>query len=296
MFKKVIVSLLLCVASAAFAKEVITIVWPFGFGSNQANTIRAMIIDANASQDAYELVLENKPGAGGVVAANYVSGHSHNTVLAMSSSFFVRPNFPGSGPVYAIDKFTPVFVQAVGSPIAVLSKRYSSYKEIPLTDATTVGTAGVGTLSDLVAAGILNTRRVPYQSMIAADKDVIGMHIDISTDFLGDISGLVDSGIVNVIGITGTRQIGNLIPLEKQGIKGFDKLVANYGIYASTDMSEGTLVALHKILAQANQRPLVIESYNRDYLTPVTMNIRQSQVWFKEQTQFWRIQSEKINK
>lgn len=289
MFKKILVALLMCIASVAFAKETITIIWPFNIGSNQANTLRAIITEANAVQSDYELVLDNKPGAGGVVAANYVIAHPHNTVLAMSSSFFIRPNF--ATPVYSVDSFTPVFVQATGSPIAVLSKRYSEYKDVPLTNETTVGTAGVGTISDLVAANIPNTRRIPYPSMIAADKDVMGQHIDLSTDFVGDIGGLIESNSINVLGITGTRAIGNMKPL-----KGFEKLVANYGIYASTEMPDSTVQALHVLLGKVNNAPRVVESYNRDHLTTATMNMRQSLEWFKDQTKYWRIQAERVNK
>jgi tripartite-type tricarboxylate transporter receptor subunit TctC len=289
MFKKIIAALLMCIASVSFAKETITIIWPFNIGSNQANTLRAIITEANAAQSDYELVLDNKPGAGGVVAANYVIAHPHNTVLAMSSSFFIRPNF--ATPVYSVDSFTPVFIQATGSPIAVLSKRYSSYQDVPLTNDTTVGTAGVGTISDLVAANITNARRIPYPSMIAADKDVMGQHIDLSTDFLGDIGGLIEGNAVNVLGITGTKTIGNMKPL-----KGFEKLVANYGIYASTEMPDSTVQALHVLLGKVNNAPRVVESYNRDHLTPAAMNMRQSLEWFKDQTKYWRIQAERVNK
>jgi tripartite-type tricarboxylate transporter receptor subunit TctC len=288
MFKKIVAALLMCIASVSFAKETITIIWPFNIGSNQANTLRAIITEANATQSDYEFVLDNKPGAGGVVAANYVIAHPHTTVLAMSSSFFIRPNF--AAPVYAVDSFTPVFVQATGSPIAVLSKRYSAYKDVPLTSETTVGTAGVGTISDLVASNITNARRIPYPSMIAADKDVMGQHIDLSTDFVGDIAGLIESNSINVLGITGTKTIGNMKPL-----KGFEKLVANYGIYASTEMPESTVQALHAVLGKVNNTKSVTDSYSRDHLTPAAMNMRQSLEWFKEQTKYWRTQAERVN-
>ena len=289
MFKKILSALLMCIASVSFAKETVTIIWPFNIGSNQANTLRAIIAEANAAQNDYELVLDNKPGAGGVVAANYVIAHPHNTVLAMSSSFFIRPNF--ATPVYSVDSFTPVFVQATGSPIAVLSKRYTSFNDVPLTDATTVGTAGVGTISDLVAANITNTRRIPYPSMIAADKDVMGQHIDLSTDFLGDIGGLIEGNSINVLGITGTKTIGNMKPL-----KGFEKLVANYGIYASTEMPDSTVQALHTLFGRVNNNKAVTDSYSRDHLTPAAMNMRQSLEWFREQTKYWRTQAERVNK
>jgi tripartite-type tricarboxylate transporter receptor subunit TctC len=289
MFKKIVVALLMCITSVSFAKETVTIIWPFNIGSNQANSLRALITEANAVQNDYEFVLDNKPGAGGVVAANYVIAHPHNTVLAMSSSFFIRPNF--AAPVYSVDSFTPVFVQATGSPIAVLSKRYTSFKDVPLTNDTTVGTAGVGTISDLVAANIANTRRIPYPSMIAADKDVMGQHIDLSTDFVGDISGLIESNSINVLGITGTKTIGNMKPL-----KGFEKLVANYSIYASTEMPDTTVQALHALFGRVNNNKTVTDSYSRDHLTPAAMNMRQSLEWFKEQTKYWRTQAERVNK
>lgn len=303
MLKKIIGSLaLLTMSMSVAAAEKVTIIWPFNIGSNQANTVRAMILEANAKQDRYEFILDNKPGAGGAVAAKYTLEHPTNTILAMSSSFFIRPNFDdvvGSFS-YNLNSFQPVLIQATGSPIAVLSKTHNSMKSALGAKELTVGIAGFGTISHLVAANINeqsnNVKIIPYPSMIAADKDVIGEHIAASTDFLGDIGGYVGSDLVNILGITGTRQVGNLKTLEQLGVKGFDNLVANYAMYASKEMPQSTLNDIHSILNSVNSLPLVVDSYNKDILTPVNMDLRQSNKWYSEQSQFWKMQSGKVKR
>ena len=75
------------------AQQTVTVLWPFNIGSNQAAYARAIIDQANTQQTKYRFVLENKPGAGGTIAARMVQGSHEITLLSMSSSFFIRPVF-----------------------------------------------------------------------------------------------------------------------------------------------------------------------------------------------------------
>lgn len=296
--KKLLATLLLAVTSLASATETITIIWPFNIGSNQANTVRAIIAEANAKQKDYEFVLENKPGAGGAIAAKYVLERPANTILAMSSSFFIRPNFDREvgASSYDVTSFKPVLIQAVGSPIAVLSKRYATMQDLVMAKDVTVGIAGIGTISHLVANTIIDyttVRLIPYPSMVAADKDVMGRHIDASTDFVGDITSYIGTDYLNVLGVTGTKPVGDIKTLEQLGYKGFTDLVANYGMYASSEMPEATARKIYEILNSVNRNESVVNSYKKDILTPVNYSPAQSTKWFNEQAKYWKFQSER---
>ena len=90
-FKTIIAVVTLVTASTASAAETISILWGFSIGSNQALTLRHIAEDANKSQSKYNFIIESKSGAGGSIAANHVLQNPNNTVVGMSSIFFIRP-------------------------------------------------------------------------------------------------------------------------------------------------------------------------------------------------------------
>ena len=112
------------------AKEQIEIVWAFNVGSNQANIVREMIHLANASQSKYQFVFQHKPGAGGTIAANYVNSNPQRTVLAMSSSFIIRPYFEQGVNTHDLDDFVPVLVQGHQAPLFLVSSRIKNKQHL----------------------------------------------------------------------------------------------------------------------------------------------------------------------
>ena len=58
--KKLIVLILATVAMSSQAAQIVSIVWPFNIGSTQANYARALVTEANKTQNKFTFVLENK--------------------------------------------------------------------------------------------------------------------------------------------------------------------------------------------------------------------------------------------
>jgi hypothetical protein len=73
------------------------------------------------------------------------------------------------------------------------------------------------------------------------------------------------------------------------------KLTANYAIYASKDMDAERFKEIHQMMVVINTKPAVINSYKRDLLNPVTLNLEQSHTWYTNERAFWKKQVEKIN-
>ena len=89
--KKILTIAMAMLVGVCQAQTSVPLVWPFAPGSNQANFARAIVEEANKQQTKYVFHFENKPGAGGSIAANYVANYNGIALLTSSSSFFVRP-------------------------------------------------------------------------------------------------------------------------------------------------------------------------------------------------------------
>ena len=81
MFKKILATIFMLASLSAWSAEKISIVWGFAPGSNQANFYRAIVNELNATQTKYEFVFENRPGAGGAIAARYVLANPDTAIL-----------------------------------------------------------------------------------------------------------------------------------------------------------------------------------------------------------------------
>lgn len=291
---------LLTVSASIYARETISILWGFNTGSSTATNARLIAEEANKIQDKYTFVLLGKPGAGGTIAANTVAANPDNTIVAMSSTFIIRPYYETSTTTHNLDQFTPILVQGIGSPLFVFSGKYKNIKQLINKPNLTIGTSGVGSISHLVATEIAtvnpSTIIVNFKSMPEASLAAVSGHVDVAIGIYTDVAGLIEDKKLNVLGYTGNSDVLNYKNrlLTNYKMPESDKLVANYAMYASTNMNQAKFIEIHNILLQANQAPVVLENYKKDQLTPVNYNITQSEVWYAVQRRYWKRQVNKI--
>lgn len=296
MIKKLVLVALLAVSSMAIAAEKITLVWGFSPAANQANFYRALVAEMNRIQDKYEFQFETKPGAGGAIAARYVLQNQENTLFGTTSTFFIRANFDKETG-YSIDSFQPVFVQTVGAPVALFSTKYKNLKDINKSAELSTSISGFGSHSHLMASMLHETYSeiliVNYPSLVDANKDVLGQHINTGINWLSEIETSADSGLTTVLGITGTREVKGHKTLASQGIKGLEQFSTNTSIQAGSGMSEQRVKEIYTLLREANKSPTVTQYYAKEYSTPVDYSQAQTVQWFNNQVKFWREQAAK---
>ena len=289
MIKRLLTTAALLAAFAAHAQETINVLWAFNIGSNQANTVRIMCDELNKTQNKYTFVIGHKPGAGGTIAANAVTANPNNTLVSMSSSFIIRPYFEKTEPTHNLDHFAPILVQGTGSPMTIVSGKYTKLENALANPNLTIGVSGVGSVSHLAANELLQINKtatiVNFKSMVEAGTAAAGGHVDLAVGLDADVAPFVDGGKVDVLARTGSpiRQMPNAA-----------KLTANYAIFASTSMEPDRFKEIHQMMMAVNTKPSVVNSYKRDLLAPTTFNLEQSHSWYATERLFWKRQVDKI--
>lgn len=298
MFKKIIATILMMVTLSAFAAERISIVWGFNPASNQANFYRAMVNELNATQKKYEFVFENRPGAGGAVAARYVLNNSESAVLGGTSTFFLRSQFDQQTG-YATSEFQPVLVQTLGAPLILLSKKHHSLKDLNKNPVDiTVSISGAGSSSHLMASVLKESmpkvKIVNYVSLVDANKDIMGQHIDSGWNFYADVDKLIESKAAQGLALTGKKSHNGIPTFKQAGVSGFDDLTSNTAMYTSAKMPKEKVLEIHAMLREVNRNPKIKDFYAREYSTPADMDYEQTRQWYIGQEVFWTVQAKKM--
>lgn len=262
--KKVLLSLLLTISSVSWAQQQVPSVWAFNISNIQGNYYRAILEESNRIQQKYQFVVEHKPGAGGSIGAGYVLAQDRLTLLGTAAAYFVRP-YLYSNNSYKFDQFVPVMVMAT-SPAALVTKN-KELSEIIKQDKITIGTAGPGSLTHLMALKFKEyfpeklVIIVNYKSSTEALQDVLGGHVDLTFEYLGD----AESRNAKVLGVTGRNKIKSYPLLKDMGYPNQADLVGVYLILVPKDTKPETINELREIFLKAEKSGKVQELYKMDY-------------------------------
>jgi tripartite-type tricarboxylate transporter receptor subunit TctC len=247
-----IVSFLL-ITTSAFAQKVVPIVWPFSPASSQANLIRATIDSANTQQNKYQFVFQNKPGAGGTVAVLSAKESKELSVLATSSSFYIRPLLYKDS--HNVDDFTMVAPLCNAQPLAIFSKKINRLSDVQDREAS-IGVLP-GSITTLAVKAIkrenpgIRILEVPYKGTPEATSDMLGSHIDGSVDFIGSTVTSRFGNDIKVLGMTGTRSYNGYPTFQSLKIKGLEQMTVDYFFFVNKSVDGATKQELYKILTDA---------------------------------------------
>ena len=291
--KKMIGILLASLSMTCFAQsQIVPIVWPFSTGAQQANFIRVIIDEANRQQNKYTFIYENKPGAGGAVAARYVQEHRSLAILSSSSSFFVRPQFyPGES--HRVEDFKPVLIECTGQPYAITSVKYKTLAELQKQKKLTIGLI-LGSLTEAMGRQLqtilpdTELTFVGYQGTIQPLQDMLNGTLDLNVDLPSSSKQWVDLGKLNIIGSSGTHEYKNFPTFAGRGVRGFEGLVSNYQMVVKSDLSAEITQELHDILRKAaknsNRLPELMAS---DSCKQEDMDLRHSSDIYNRWVKYW---------
>lgn len=298
--KKILALALATLVSVCNAQTSVPLVWPFAPGSNQANFARAIVEEANKQQTKYVFHFENKPGAGGSIAANYVANYNGVALLTSSSSFFVRPvYYPNES--HKTSDFTPVLIQCTGQPFVIVSAKYKSVAELKAQDKLNIG-ATIGSLTEALARELKSNLPksdmafVGYNNTLQPTQEMIGGVLDLNVDLPTGIIQWVEGGKINVIGSSGTTDYPNIRTFHSQGIKGFEDLISNYQIVTSAKTDPATVQELHAILRKASRDSATLATlYKNDYCTQADVDLKTANTMYDRWSKNWATWLKKTN-
>lgn len=215
----------------------IRIVVPFGAGGVADVTAR-VVAQQLSTQLGQPVVIDNKPSAGGIVAADAVAkaapdGH---TLFLMSNGSAVTVNLFKQLPFDMVKDLTPIstlgyfdigVITDAKSPFKNLGELISYAKANP--GKLNLGSINVGSTQHLAAelfkttAGI-DAQIIPFNGTPAVVTALRGKQIDAAVEILTPIMGQINSKAVNLLAVTGEKR-SPLLPsvptAQESGVKGF---------------------------------------------------------------------------
>ena len=197
----------------------IRIVVPFGAGG-VADVTSRVVAQKLASQLGQPVIIDNKPSAGGIVAADTVakSAPDGHTLFLMSNGSAVTVGLFNQLPFDMVKDFTPISTLGYFD-IGVLTASDSRFKNLGELVAwakanpgkLNIGSIAIGSTQHLAAelfkttAGI-DAQIVPFNGTPAVVTALRGRQIDAAVEILTPIMGQINSKAVNLLAITGDKR------------------------------------------------------------------------------------------
>jgi tripartite-type tricarboxylate transporter receptor subunit TctC len=285
--KKILIAICLLVFSVFAKAETVNAFWAFNVANTQGTYFRLVLEESNKLQSRYKFISDGKPGAGGQIAATYVADQKPLTLLGTTYAFFIRPNLYQVP--YKYDQFQIVHVMTIAPPALVTKTK--SLKEILSQDKISIGTAGPGTGTHLNAIKFKeslpekNIIIVPYKSSTEAVKDVMGGHLDLTFEFLGDAEGYG----ARILGVAGSTQVGNYPLLKDIGFANQAEMVNSYFILANNSATPEQVRELRALFSRAEKNKSIQDLYAKDYSTKPGLRTQEDYVvWYNKNIRFWR--------
>lgn len=225
-------------ADARWPAKAVRIVVPFSAGALTDVVARMYSVELSKRLGT-PVIVENKPGAGGVIAAQGVAASPADgyTLMLVSSAHAVNPSLKKSLPFDTTRDLAGVVLVA-SSPTLVIVNSGSPYKTFQeLVGAARArpgtlnyGSAGIGSATHLAGEYILmesGTRmnHVPFKGVQEAVTEVLGARIETAFPPIALALPMVRDGKLRALATTGHRR-SDLLPsvptVSELGFKDFD--------------------------------------------------------------------------
>lgn len=219
-----------------FPAKAVRVVVPFAAGGVGDLTAR-IVGQALAQRLGQPVVIDNRPGAGGVVAAETVAraepdGH---TLLLMSNGTAVTASLFRTlsydtlhdfAPVSTLGTFDMAVLTPADAPFKTLADVVQHARQHP--GQLNIGCINIGSTQHLTAelfksAAGLNAQVVPFNGTPALVNALRGHQVDVAVEVLAPTLGQVRGGVLRVLATTGPHRSTTLpqVPTaEEAGVKG----------------------------------------------------------------------------
>jgi tripartite-type tricarboxylate transporter receptor subunit TctC len=250
------------------------------------------------------VVVENKPGASGNIAADYVARAEPDgyTLLTGATALTVLPTTVPSRAVDPLKQLTPVTRLATQPVVIVvhpslsvdsLAELVARAREAP--GKIAYATAGVAT-SDHLAATLLSMRanvdmiHVPYNNVGQETKDLTSGEIKVAFVLLGSVQAYVRSGALKAIAVTTPQRIDalpNVPTVAESGYPGYE-VVSWYGLFATGGTPKDRVDRIYREVAKILEQPDVRAHFAANSLQTVGNTPEQFAEEVKSLIGYWR--------
>jgi tripartite-type tricarboxylate transporter receptor subunit TctC len=258
------------IAQQEYPTKPVKLIVPFAAGG-AVDLLGRLMGQALSDASGQSFIVDNKPGAGGLIAMNevakaapdgYTLGVGSSGTLTVSPILFPNAKFD---PLKDVD---PVIWYATSGGILVVRKDLNAKTVqdlMALSKANpgklNMASAGSGSILHLMGEYFMsinkvNWTHVPYKGSAPALTDMIAGRVDVMVDSVPSAGPHIKSGAIRAMGVTTAKRASELpdVPtLQEVGYKDFDVGIL-YGIVAPKGTPKNIIARLNSDLQKSLQK------------------------------------------
>lgn len=257
-----------------FPNEPIRVTVPFAPGGG-TDLLSRTIVNKMAEQTGWTMVVENRPGAAGTIAMNYVSRarpDGHDLILGQLDTVAIAPAIYKNVRWDPVRDFQPIGLMAT-SPLLVVSNAKGQYQDLP----TAINAAkeqpgkldyaspGIGSISHLAVALLeqeagIEMQHIPYKGAGPAMADLLGERVSLYAASVAAAMPQIQSKNVQPLAVTGASRSAALPNTPTISELGYPAVEIDlwYGLFAPTGVEPEKIEMLHEALNNALRDPEIV--------------------------------------
>jgi tripartite-type tricarboxylate transporter receptor subunit TctC len=288
---------------SGFPSRPVKLVVPFAAGG-PTDVVARILADLLAARwNGQSVVIENRPGAGTIVATAAVakSPPDGHTMLVATNSLLINPAIGQKLPYDTEKEFAPVSMVAT-QPVALVANKSFPADTIPEVVAlakksaeplnyTSPGPRGVGHLAGEMLkqrAGI-NMTHINYNGSAPALTDVIAGRVPLMFDIWHSAKRYVGAGGLKLIAGTGKERLSDApqVPTIAETYPGFDAIAFN-ALVAPAGVPPDVLDKLSADIRAVVNSPEFAEKTRNLGIFPLGNTPKELDSWMREQIARWK--------
>jgi tripartite-type tricarboxylate transporter receptor subunit TctC len=295
-------------ASASHAQQAdlpktITIVVPFNPGASN-DTFARVLAQKLGPKIGANIVVDNRPGAGGVIGSGYVARapHDGSVLLLTSSTFTTTAAVQSKLPYDPVKDFSPIALLATAPMIFAVGAQ-TPYKTVSdlVADAKAhkgkinFGSAGIGSINHM-SAEMLNAMadtditHVPYKGAATAITDMIGGQVHGMVASPSSIAPALKGGKVRALAVTSAKpsKLVPGVPTLSETVPGYEVEIW-WGIFAPAGVPKPVVDRLNTEIRSIVDTPEMRERFAQEGAEPsTTMNADKVAAYVRSELDKWR--------
>ena len=258
-------------AQDAFPSKPITMVVPFGAGG-ALDLIAQVLADGLRNELGQPVLVDNKPGASGLLAMRQVAGAAPDgttIILSSESNHILLPLLDSKFPLDATKNFVPISLSGQFQHTLIVKKELPVASVKELADylranpgKLSFGSSGVGTQAHIAGEYLsLLTQsqmvHVPYRSSPAALNDLLAGSLDVNFQSMPAVRSYVDSPRLKMLAVLSSKRLEELPNLPTMAESGFPDFILSswMGIFAPAELPADIRLRLSDALVKVGNNP-----------------------------------------
>jgi len=286
-----------------YPSKPIRLIVPFAPGGNVDITARTVAPELSTLL-GQQVIVENKPGAGGTIGANDVAKSppdGYVLLVGSNSTVSVAPALYPKNPYNPVKDFMPIsnlaevpFVLVVNPavPARTLAELVAATKQNPA--RYSMASAGTGSSNHLVGELFQSSTgakltHIPYKGSGQALVDLVGGQVDTMFDQLTSASANIKAGKLRALAVSSSARwpgLNDVPTFGEAGVRNFE--ITNVtGLLAPAGTPPEVIAKLHAAIVKAMATPAVRERFATLGVAPVGNQPEQFATFIREDFARW---------